>query len=86
MRLAKARRNRPVTSASAALNPRVRYLTDGVNLYRVVDWGTGSMHTMLAELEDCRSLELLVVSAEDLIRAALAPVMVQPADQGSLPA
>ena len=48
-----------------------RYLTDGTNLYRFVGWAGGRR---LAELEDCRSFELLVVSARQLFGQRLRPV------------
>ena len=48
-----------------------RYLTDGTHLYRFVGW---VVRDRLVEFEDCRSLELLVVTAEDLERSQLTPV------------
>ena len=50
------------------------YFTDGVNLYRFVGWVNRSVNAMLAELEDCRSLDVLLVSAEDLGRSTLRPI------------
>jgi len=46
-------------------------------LYRFVGWVNRSVSAMLAELEDCRSLEVVVVSAEDLARSTLRPVPIQ---------
>lgn len=49
------------------------YLTDGVNLYRLVrefDGGEGPM----VEIEDCRSLDVVVVPVEALPRDGLWPV------------
>jgi hypothetical protein len=51
------------------------YLTDGVNLYRVTGWMNRSAHAIFAELEDCRTLELVLVRAEHLARSALRPVI-----------
>jgi hypothetical protein len=48
-----------------------RYLTDGKNLYRFVGW---IARGRLAELEDCRSLDLLVMPARDLRATGLIPV------------
>lgn len=54
------------------------YLTDGVNLYRFIGWVGRSMQTALVELEDCRSLEVVLVRAEELGRARLRPVFAPP--------
>jgi len=43
-----------------------RYFTDGGRLYRFVDWVVNSTQSMLAVVEDCGSLEILMVSAEQL--------------------
>jgi hypothetical protein len=48
-----------------------QYLTDGVNLFRFVGWLGRSMGEKLAELEDCRSLDILLVPQHELERAAL---------------
>jgi len=53
------------------------YFTDGSNLYRFVGWLTGSGDAGLAALEDCRSLGVLLVSADDLAKARLRPVTSQ---------
>lgn len=50
------------------------YFTDGVNLYRFVGWIDRSVNAMFAELEDCRSLDIVLVSVEDLARSVLRPV------------
>jgi hypothetical protein len=42
------------------------YFTDGGRLYRFIDWMVRSRQSMLAVVEDCESLEILVVRAEDL--------------------
>jgi hypothetical protein len=53
------------------LSMTARYLTDGTNLYRFVGWIAKGC---LAELEDCRSLDLLVLPAPDIKTAGLTPV------------
>jgi len=50
------------------------YFTDGVRLYRVIGWVSRSVNQMQAALEDCRSFELLLVAADDLVRNRLRPV------------
>jgi len=75
-----AMRSRSAAKASCPRpepHPAHRYFTDGVNLYRFVGWVNRSVSAMLAELEDCRSLEVVVVSAEDLARSTLRPVPIQ---------
>lgn len=47
------------------------YLTDGTHLYRFVGWGGNKG---FAELEDCRSFELLVISARELLSQRMRPV------------
>jgi hypothetical protein len=42
------------------------YFTDGGRLYRFIDWVVRSRQSMLAVVEDCGSLEILVVRAEEL--------------------
>jgi hypothetical protein len=44
------------------------YVTDGTRLLRIVGALGLPPHGGLLELEDCRSLEVLLVSAEDLRR------------------
>jgi hypothetical protein len=41
-------------------------LTDGGRLYRFIDWVVRSRQSMLAVVEDCGSLEILIVRAEQL--------------------
>jgi hypothetical protein len=50
------------------------YFTDGVRLYRFVGWVSRSVNQMLAVLEDCRSFEVLLVAADDLVRTRLRPI------------
>jgi hypothetical protein len=52
------------------------YCTDGVNLYRFVGRVDRSLDATFAELEDCRSLDIVLVSVEDLARSALRPVPI----------
>jgi hypothetical protein len=42
------------------------YFTDGGRLYRFIDWVVKSRKSMLAVMEDCGSLEILVVRGERL--------------------
>jgi hypothetical protein len=43
-----------------------RYFTDGGRLYRFIDCVVRSRQSMLAVVEDCGSLEILIVRAEQL--------------------
>ncbi|HEV3048330.1 MAG TPA: hypothetical protein VGY13_13330 [Solirubrobacteraceae bacterium] len=65
------RSGRAGSRRSLELIVRHRYVTDGTNLYRFVGWG---MRKGFAELEDCRSLDLLVVSARELLSQRIRPV------------
>ena len=51
-----------------------RYLTDGINLYRVVDALRGSHGHAVVGVEDCRSLELILLPADELRALRLRPV------------
>jgi hypothetical protein len=51
-----------------------RYFTDGINLYRFVDWLARSDSGTVAIIEDCRSLAILLVAADRLGAAGLRPV------------
>ena len=42
------------------------YLTDGGRLYRFIGWVVRSKESMLAVVEDCGSLEILIVGADEL--------------------
>jgi hypothetical protein len=55
------RRSRPDPSRATR-----GYFTDGGRLYRFIDWVVRSRRSMLAVVEDCESLEILVVRAEEL--------------------
>jgi hypothetical protein len=43
-----------------------QYFTDGGRLYRFIDWVVSSRQSMLALVEDCGSLEILIVRGEQL--------------------
>jgi hypothetical protein len=43
-----------------------RYFTDGGRLYRFIEWVVRSRDSMLALVEDCGSLEILIVRADEL--------------------
>jgi hypothetical protein len=51
-----------------------RYLTDGINLYRVVDALRGSRGHAVVGVEDCRSLELILLPADEFRALRLRPV------------
>ena len=71
------RRERVVShghSPAAAAPGLGSYHTDGANLYRVVGHPGPSTDLPLIELEDCRSLEVMVLTNVDLNRARLHPV------------
>jgi hypothetical protein len=51
-----------------------RYLTDGINLYRVVDALRAAPGRVIVGVEDCHSLELILVRAEELRALGLRPV------------
>jgi hypothetical protein len=51
-----------------------RYLTDGINLYRVVDALRGSRGHAVVGVEDCRSLELILLPADEFRALRLWPV------------
>lgn len=51
-----------------------RYLTDGINLYRVVDALRGTRGQPVVGVEDCRSLELILLPVDELRALRLRPV------------
>jgi hypothetical protein len=53
-----------------------RYYTDGVKLYRFVSWVHRSLSGVLAEFEDCHTLDVLLVSIDSLGHSRLRPVVV----------
>lgn len=76
LRIGIRQRERPgARPARADRNPAQRYFTDGVRLYRLVCWVSRSVNAKLAALEDCRSLEIVLIRGEDLARGALRPVL-----------
>ena len=50
------------------------YLTDGINLYRVVDALRAAPGRVIVGVEDCHSLELILVRADELRALGLRPV------------
>ncbi len=50
------------------------YLTDGINLYRVVDALRGSRGQPVVGVEDCRSLELILLPADEFRALRLRPI------------
>jgi hypothetical protein len=50
--------------------PRPVYFTDGTNLYRVVRWLDRPAEPRLAEVENCRSLDRVLLTSKDLARIA----------------
>lgn len=54
------------TTGDGADDERGRYLTDGVHLYRAI--GAFGEAGGLVGLEDCRSLEVILLRAEDVRR------------------
>jgi hypothetical protein len=55
-----------------------RYFTNGAALYRVVGWLRRAAAPPLAELEDCATLRLALLTREDLATMALRPVALTP--------
>ena len=53
-----------------------RYYTDGVKLYRFVSWVHRSLSGVLAEFEDCHTLDVVLVSIDSLGHSRLRPVVV----------
>ena len=49
-------------------------LTDGINLYRVVDALRGTRGHAVVGVEDCRSLEVILLPADELRALRLRPV------------
>jgi hypothetical protein len=68
----KAARTRKRQRANAESS--ARYFTDGTNLFRFIGWLARSETSKLAVVEDCRSLAILVVTAERLDTHELRPV------------
>jgi hypothetical protein len=51
-----------------------RYVTDGINLYRVVHGLRGPRGRGVVGVEDCRSLELMLLPADEFRALKLRPV------------
>lgn len=51
-----------------------RYFTDGVRLYRFIGWVGKSLGCMVAELEDCASLDVMLVRVEGQRLRGLRPL------------
>ena len=66
--------NQPKRARQHAGGHSGQYFTDGMNLYRFVEWLARSETGMVAILEDCRSLAVLLVTAERLGTNELRPV------------
>jgi hypothetical protein len=65
---------RRATAGSMELQPDTDgYVTDGTELYRIVD-GFPVSPAAVVGLENCRSLELVLVTVEDFAALALRPV------------
>jgi hypothetical protein len=73
-RFANRKKSRPQQGRRADAVPSPRYFTDGTHLYRFVEWLARSETSAVAILEDCRSLAILLVTAERLGAAELRPV------------
>jgi len=50
------------------------YFTDGVNLYRLVGWLERRTEPLLAEIEDCRTLDCALLERAVLVALGLRPV------------
>ena len=60
-------------TAYESANGDSRYLTDGVNLYQVAAELAGADGPMV-EIEDCRSLEVVLLPVDEMPRDGLWPV------------
>jgi hypothetical protein len=56
----------PYTMRNDQTHDTRSYFTDGGRLYRFLACVTRSRKSMVAAVEDCRSLEILLISGEDL--------------------
>jgi len=59
--------------ADATADPYVAdsYFTDGANLYRLIGWLSRRTEPALAELEDCRTLQCVLLERAALVRLRL---------------
>jgi hypothetical protein len=67
-------RKRDAISGVPAERRDDRYFTDGVNLYRIVTALGNSSGDAVIGLEDCRSFEVVLVTAEEFRGLRLRPV------------
>jgi hypothetical protein len=65
---------------------RVGYFTDGAELYRVNRWLERPSEPRLAEVENCRSLDCVLLSCDDLARLPVRMIAVAATAEGSPPA
>jgi hypothetical protein len=61
------------------------YFTDGVELYRVVRWLDRPAEPRLAEVENCHSLDSVLLSCDDLARLSVRLVTVDGTVTPALP-
>jgi len=57
-----------------ARHPAGRYFTDGTNLYRIAAWLARPVGPDLAEIEECHSLDRILIRSDDLLCLELAHV------------
>jgi hypothetical protein len=67
-------RTRDAVSAVPAERRDGRYFTDGVNLYRMVDAPRKSSGHAVVGLEDCRSFDVILLTARKFRALRLRPV------------
>ena len=61
-------------AATTVQNTQGRYVTDGTRLLRILDASERTEPANILELEDCLTLEIVVVEVRELPRLALRPV------------
>jgi len=65
--------DRPESTVTSRPEPADRYLTDGDKLYRVIDAFRNSSGAVVG-LEDCRSLEVILIPIKEFRALPLRPV------------
>jgi hypothetical protein len=70
--------HRRAASPTPGRQPDSAYFTDDVNLFRVVRWLRRPSEPPLAEVENCRSLESVLLAPDDLARLAVRFVSSSP--------
>ena len=70
----KRRGARDAPSTVAVEREADRYVTDGINLYRVVDDLRGSSGHGVVGVEDCRSLDVILVRTDEFHALGLRPI------------